>query len=117
MKTPAPFQSSRFLWIIIILGIVTLATLKQRYNRVKPPESSSSAVTTNAPAAAATDQAKPDFQKLTGRWVRPDGGYVIEIKSAESNGKLDAGYFNPKPIHVAKAEATQEGSATKVFIE
>jgi len=54
---------------------------------------------------------------LNGRWLRPDGGYIIEIKSADANGKLEAGYFNPKPIHVAKAEATQDGGAMKVFIE
>lgn len=30
---------------------------------------------------------------------------------------MDAGYFNPKPIHVAKAEASQDGVAMKVFIE
>ena len=27
------------------------------------------------------------------------------------------GYFNPKSIHVAKAEASRDGDATKVFIE
>jgi len=30
---------------------------------------------------------------------------------------MDAGYFNPRPIHVAKAEASREGSVEKVFIE
>jgi hypothetical protein len=57
------------------------------------------------------------FQPLVGRWVRPDGGYVLEIKSAAADGKLDAGYFNPNPIHVAKAEATAEGGTLEVFVE
>ena len=83
-------------------------------NRSAPTQSSPSIVSTNA---SATAPANPDFQKLKGKWLRPDGGYVIEIKSVDNGGKLDAGYFNPKPIHVAKAEAKQEGSATKVFIE
>ena len=30
---------------------------------------------------------------------------------------MDAAYSNPQPIHVARAEATKEGPATKVFIE
>ena len=30
---------------------------------------------------------------------------------------MDAAYFNPGPIHVAKAEASQEGAVTKLFIE
>jgi hypothetical protein len=40
-----------------------------------------------------------------------------EIRSAEPGGKLDAGYFNPRPINVAKAEASQEGETVRVFIE
>ena len=30
---------------------------------------------------------------------------------------MDAGYFNPRPINVSRAEASQEGTTTKVFIE
>jgi hypothetical protein len=59
----------------------------------------------------------PELQKLIGRWQRPDGGYVLAIKSITDNGALDAGYFNPKSIHVANAEASRDGNVTKVFIE
>ena len=61
--------------------------------------------------------AKPEFQKLKGKWLRPDGGYVIEIKSVTDDGAMEAAYLNPKPIHVAKAEASLDGAAMKVFIE
>jgi hypothetical protein len=57
------------------------------------------------------------FQKLKGRWQRQDGGYVLEIKSIAANGSMDAAYFNPKSIHIGKAEASRDGDATKVFIE
>ena len=57
------------------------------------------------------------FDALNGRWRRPDGGYVLEIRSVDSSGKLDASYLNPKPINVAKAEATRERSTLKVFVE
>lgn len=71
--------------------------------------------------ASAVNQAgaepKPDFQKLTGRWQRPDGGYVLAIKNIADSGAMDAAYFNPYPIHVAKAEASRDGDNTKVFIE
>ena len=60
---------------------------------------------------------KADFQKLKGKWLRPDGGYVLDIKSVAEGGKLDASYVNPRPIHVAKAEASQVDDAVKVFIE
>jgi hypothetical protein len=66
---------------------------------------------------SAKEEAESDFAKLKGRWRRPDGGYVIEIKDVDPVGKMDAGYFNPRPINVAKAEATREGSTTKIFIE
>jgi uncharacterized protein (DUF2147 family) len=76
-----------------------------------------------ATSPAATDKAamppdsKPGFERLTGRWQRPDGGYVVEVKSVDEDGKMDASYFNPRRINVAKAEASQDGAATKVFIE
>jgi len=57
------------------------------------------------------------FQKLQGRWQRNDGGYVIDIRTVEPGGKLTAGYFNPRPINVARAEASQDGETVKAFIE
>jgi hypothetical protein len=30
---------------------------------------------------------------------------------------MEAAYLNPRPIHVARAEASKNGSATRVFIE
>jgi len=56
-------------------------------------------------------------QVLKGRWLRPDGGYVLEIRNVSADGKIEAGYFNPRPINVAKAEMSQEGPVTRVFIE
>ncbi len=54
---------------------------------------------------------------MIGRWLRPDGGYILEIRDVDAGGKLDAAYLNPQPIHVARAEATRDGSALKVFVE
>jgi hypothetical protein len=62
-------------------------------------------------------EAKPDFSRLKGRWLRPDGGYVVEVKAVEENGRMDAAYFNPRPIHVARAEASGDGAVLRVFIE
>ena len=62
-------------------------------------------------------QAPPDFAALRGRWVRPDGGYVIEIKSIEAGGRMLAVYYNPNPINVSHAEAARSGAAVTVFIE
>jgi hypothetical protein len=67
------------------------------------------------PAVAAV--ARPEFQRLKGRWLRPDGGYIIDVKNVDESGRMDISYFNPRSIHVARAEASQDGAVTKVFIE
>lgn len=57
------------------------------------------------------------FDTLNGRWLRLDGGYVLEIRAVDPSGKIDAIYLNPKPINVAKAKASRDGSTVKVFVE
>ena len=37
------------------------------------------------------------FDALNGRWLRPDGGYIFEIRAVDASGKIDAVYLNPKP--------------------
>ncbi|MBW1864722.1 MAG: hypothetical protein JRI64_03575 [Deltaproteobacteria bacterium] len=49
--------------------------------------------------------------------MRKDGGYVIEIRSIDANGKMDAIYHNPRPINVSMAEASKDNNIVKVFIE
>ncbi len=58
-----------------------------------------------------------ESQLLKGRWLRPDGGYVLEILNIKPDGEMEAAYFNPRPIHVAIAKVSQSGSTTKVFVE
>jgi hypothetical protein len=75
-----------------------------------------------APAASSTSEtsmsASPAaFASLPGRWVRPDGGYVISIKSVDASGKLDASYANPNPLPFYTALATRDGGALKIFFE
>jgi len=54
---------------------------------------------------------------LEGRWQRPDGGYVLEIRKVYPSGTADVAYFNPNPIRVAKATATGDASSATVFVE
>jgi hypothetical protein len=73
---------------------------------------SDSSSESNAPTAA------PDnLRKLVGRWVRPDGGYVIDIRKVDVDGTLQAAYFNPRPIHVSQARVTQKEGEIQIFIE
>ena len=58
-----------------------------------------------------------DTGKLLGRWLRPDGNYVLEIRSVSAGGKADAAYFNPSPINVSKAEVSSEKGEAQLFVE
>jgi hypothetical protein len=95
--------------VLIAAAICSLAASAQ-------PVAPSAADTSKA-SAKNVAQAKTSFQKLKGRWQRTDGGYIVEIKSVEPGGTMQAAYFNPRPIHVAIAEASQTGGTVKVFIE
>jgi hypothetical protein len=57
------------------------------------------------------------FQHLKGRWVRPDGGYLLEVTEVSADGRVTAGYYNPSPINVANARAVYETGQLKLFVE
>jgi uncharacterized protein (DUF2147 family) len=67
------------------------------------------------PPAVAAD--KTDLDVLKGAWVRPDGGYVIVIKSVGAGGELDAMYYNPNPLPFAKAQARRDGQLLRADFE
>ncbi len=58
-----------------------------------------------------------DFQPLMGRWQRTDGGYIIEIRGIDTDGKIKAGYFNPRPINVSRAQAAMYQEHIKIELE
>ena len=104
------------LLLIAVLAAGILGGCGKKEVAVPPAVASAAAVNaTNPPPPGATP--KLGFEKLTGKWRRPDGGYLLEIRSATAEGKLAAGYFNPQPINVAQAAASREGETVKVFIE
>lgn len=70
-----------------------------------------------AGAQAAAAQAASPYAVLTGRWVRPDGGYTIRIRAADAGGQLDAAYANPNPLPFSKAEAALDGKTLKLVFE
>ena len=58
-----------------------------------------------------------DYRPLIGRWQRTDGGYVIEIRRVAADGQMEAAYFNPRPIHVSRANASVFKEHLKVEVE
>ena len=60
---------------------------------------------------------KVGLDTLKGSWVRPDGGYRIEIANVAPDGEVAATYFNPNRLPFAKAKATMNGAALLVAFE
>jgi len=72
---------------------------------------------TETAAAVPQKEETPDFDRLVGSWVRPDGGYVIEISKIYPDGKVDAAYFNPRSIHVSRSTVSEKDGLIELFIE
>ena len=100
-------KSSVGILLLLVFALAGSAMLAQAQYTPTPKDK---------PAAAIT-QSQSDFSVLQGRWVRPDGGYTITIRSVDAGGKLDAAYANPNPLPFAKAEASRDGKTLKVFLE
>jgi len=81
------------------------------------PDAAAQGAAPAAKGAAAAPAAATSLDVLRGSWVRPDGGYVIAVRSVGANGQLDATYYNPKPLPFAKAQAMQVGGALRVVFE
>jgi hypothetical protein len=100
--------------LVLVLGAVIAGVffmLNGRHSVAQAPKPPA------AQESAAKPQSQVGFDLLKGRWQRPDGGYVIEIRAIDATGKMDAGYFNPRPINVSQAQAALDGTTLKVFIE
>ena len=102
-------KSKKWLFPVICLVLVGLAAaifygLKNR--------------SSTEPAATISQKKEmPDFDKLVGNWMRPDGGYVIEISKIYPDGKVDAAYFNPQSIHVSRSTVSKKDGIIELFIE
>jgi len=90
-------------------GVVVLASVLAALVMVGLPA--------EAAQRTASSAQQPDPERLVGRWVRPDGGYVLEIREVTKEGSLKVGYFNPRSINVTKAEWRRKNSTLTVFIE
>ncbi len=103
----------------LVLGVAMpmLAVSWWAWPGLRKPESASQSRLSSEPAGKTDAAPRSEFQRLKGRWVRPDGGYVVDVREIDVGGRMDTSYFNPKPIHVSQARASQEGTATRVFME
>jgi hypothetical protein len=126
--TPSARPAGKVVFLIFVLLVVVIGGL-YFFNRggdgaPTPPDTA----TTNSSTTASTEpedvsgaeagpKTKEAFAPLVGRWLREDGGYVIEITEVMPDGRLKAAYFNPSPIHVSRAAAVELEGSLKVGIE
>jgi len=107
--------SSGLLWkIVIFAAIVALTTLLWLTNKTTSKSQPPSAPVSQS---LSPPQELPQMSTLAGKWLRPDGGYVIEISKIKEDGTFQAGYFNPRSIHVAQANASVKQGKWVVFIK
>ena len=101
-------------------AILILAATMACRAREGPGGAAASPTAASAPPEAApapSSAPTPSPERLVGRWGRSDSDYTIEIASVGPDGKLDARYLNPGPIHVERAESGMVDGLLRVFLE
>ena len=120
LKAPKPRRRKYFLILMIficaaIVGAGGWLFYHESGMRTDPKPEASNAQASKKEVAQTVSPG--NFSNLVGRWIRPDGGYIIEIRNVDSNGLMEAAYFNPRPIHVSQARLTVANKEPQVFIE
>lgn len=60
---------------------------------------------------------QPDFKIIIGEWIRPDGGYTVRVRDINTDGSVDARYFNPGKINIVEANVSLWKGFVKLFIK
>ena len=84
--------------IVVVIAAGVVAGVWFLQSRQASEEKPDSGVATSA---AVTPER---FQAIVGRWRRPDGGYIIDIRGLDSAGNPDVAYYNPRPINVSRTQ-------------
>ena len=109
------FSALLFVVVLVIIAIGGGWLLYHKY--LTEAEQIAANLAKDHPQASSPAPVPAAFRKVVGRWLRPDGGYVIEIRHVGAEGKLQAAYFNPQPINVSQARVIQKNNQTQIFIE
>jgi hypothetical protein len=116
-SAPPAAKKNNIRWISFFVILATLIAAFLFYNRQVSSanqEVKQDIFREAPPAPAAQADLEAVVKKLTGRWQRTDGGYIIELKNPSPDGKVEAAYFNPNPIHVGRSG--WQNSAGKIIL-
>ncbi len=105
--------------LVVAIGVaLTMNNSPAWLPQIFPESAVGSASSTLSVAGTANSHPSQTSQQLLrGRWVRPDGGYVIELANARPDGRLEVSYFNPRPVNVSRAEWHRSHDGLHVFVE
>jgi len=113
-------RGRRWVTVLCVVPLIVGAAMTV-YAFSKPSHSTSSPApgSSSRPGVADGTPALRDAlpEKVVGRWSRPDGDYVLEIRSVGADGEAQAAYFNPQQIHVAQAKVSRESGSLRVYVE
>ncbi len=101
-------------WLIPIIFAVFVCMAQPAAAQEDQATATTSGQSGSEKAASTIDD---QFRNLIGRWRRMDGGYIIDIRRIGANGQMDVAYYNPKSIHISRAEASLKKGAQYIFIE
>ena len=101
---------------LLAFGIVAVCAVAVSCGK-KDESALGSAVPESTDTNAAIPAVRREFANLPGKWKRRELGYVLEIKRVDPGGTIEAAYFIPRPIQIARAAAIYKGGATRVFME
>jgi hypothetical protein len=99
------------LLIVVVIAAVVVAgvwLLRSRWTAEEKPG------TGRSKSAAVTSE---QVETIVGRWRRPDGGYIIDIRGLDAAGDLEVAYYNPRPINVSLAQVVESPDGLHIFIE
>ena len=107
--------------LLLLIGgaavcLIVILSLRPDDGASETPKTEESA-TEEVGSGSGDSEAGAAFHRLEGRWLRPDGGYVLDLRWVGADGRVEAGYLNPQPIFVSRAEASQDGDRIRVMVE
>ena len=56
-------------------------------------------------------------KQLEGRWLRQDGGYILDLQDIRPDGNMKAFYFNPRNINVHEASWKFDDERLILYVE
>jgi hypothetical protein len=105
------YNTNKYRALLLVLGIA----IAFGFNKISEDSAS---INTSAEDSLTQQKNKVSDKKvLLGNWTRTDADYKIKISEVLKDGKLNAGYFNPKSINVGKATWTSVKGVLKIYIE